>query len=137
MLFRMAQHNNTLIGLTTNGFSILNECYSKNEVRKIGKILQDYFDQSAEPTFGKRKLLKDIPITLRIHLDATTIENGALKVIPGAHTTQFTVEEKEKITSTQEPTIIEVGEGGIQIMKPLLLHSSAKSQNHKPLYLRN
>ena len=68
---------------------------------------------------------------MRIHLDATTIENGALKVISGAHTKQFTADEKEKITSTQEPTIIEVGEGGIQIMRPLLLHSSAKSQNHK------
>ncbi len=212
MLYGMAQYKNTLIGLTTNGFSILNEFYSKNEVQKIGKVLQDYFDQSAEPTFGKRKLLKDLPslkpllfkeslalliqsidpkafltkaiyfdkpvdsnwyvtwhqdipinvvekietegfkawtqkqgivsvcppedilkniFTLRIHLDATTIENGALKVIPGAHTKQYTVEEKEKITSTQEPTIIEVGEGGIQIMKPLLLHSSSKSQNHK------
>jgi hypothetical protein len=212
MLFRMAQHNNTLLDLTTNGFSILNECYTKNEVQKIGKVLQDYFHQSAEPTFGKRKLLKDIPslkpllfnahlthliqsidpkafltkaiyfekpvdlnwyetwhqdipinvvkkietegfkawtkkqdvvsvcppedilknsFTLRIHLDATTIENGALKVIPGAHTKQFTVEEKEKITSTHVPTIVEVGEGGIQLMKPLLLHSSAKSQNNK------
>lgn len=53
MLFRMAQHNNTLIDLNKNGFSILNECYSKNEVRKIGNVLQDYFDQSDEPTFGK------------------------------------------------------------------------------------
>ena len=212
MHYGMAQHNNTLMDLTTNGFSILNECYTKNEVQKIGKVLQDHFDQSAEPTFGKRKLLKDMPslkpllfnahltqliqsidpkafltkaiyfdkpvdsnwyvtwhqdipinvvekietegfkawtkkqgivsvcppedilkniFTLRIHLDATTIENGALKVIPGAHTKQFTVEEKEKITSTQEPTIVEVGEGGIQLMKPLLLHSSSKSQNHK------
>ena len=53
MLFRMAQHNNTLIGLTTNGFSIENNFYTKNEVQKIGKVLQDHFDQSAEPTFGK------------------------------------------------------------------------------------
>jgi hypothetical protein len=52
MLFRMAQHNNTLIGLTTNGFSILNDFYTKNEVQKIGKVLQDHFDQSAEPTFA-------------------------------------------------------------------------------------
>lgn len=70
--------------------------------------------------------------TLRIHLDTTTTsENGTLKVISGAHTKQFTIEEKEKITSTQEPTIVEVGEGGIQLMKPLHLQSSSKSQNHK------
>jgi hypothetical protein len=171
MLYGMAQYNNTLIGLTTNGFSILNNFYTKNEVQKIRKVLQDYFNQSAEPTFGKRKLLKDIPglkpLLFNVHLthliqsidpkafltkaiyfdkpvdsnwyvtwhqdilDATTIENGALKVLPGAHTKLFTVAEKGKITSKLEPAIVEVGEGGIQLMKPLLLHSSSKSQNHK------
>lgn len=53
MHYGMAQYKKILIGLNKNGFSILNECYSKNEVRKIGKVLQDYFDQFDEPTFGK------------------------------------------------------------------------------------
>jgi predicted DNA-binding transcriptional regulator YafY len=76
------------------------------------------------------EVLKNI-FTIRIHLDLTTIQNGALKVVPGSHTKQFSDEEKERITSKLDPTIIEVREGGIQLMKPLLLHSSSKSQSQK------
>jgi len=198
--------------LQKNGYSILNDIYTKAEIRAIGKELHDYFADNDEQTFGKRKLIKDIPslkslllndnilrivntidsnafltkaiyfdkpddsnwyvtwhqdipinvkekietegfkawtkkkdihsvcppedilkniLTIRIHLDSTTIQNGALKVVPGSHTKQFSDEEKEKITSKLDPTIIEVREGGIQLMKPLLLHSSSKSQNQK------
>lgn len=76
------------------------------------------------------EVLKNI-FSIRIHLDETTLQNGALKVIPGSHTKQFSDEEKEKITSNVNPTIIEVKEGGVQLMKPLLLHASSKSQNQK------
>ena len=76
------------------------------------------------------ELLHNIFI-IRIHLDTTSAQNGALKVIPGSHTKQFTNDEINTITLNAQPLIMEVKEGGIQLMKPLLLHSSSKTQNQK------
>lgn len=198
--------------LQKNGYAVLNDIYTRKELRKIGKILHDYFAKTDEQTFGKRTLLLDIPelrnellnknilqiikaidsnafltkaiyfdkpdtnnwyvvwhqdvpinvkekveavefsgwtnkngiisvcppedvlksiFTVRIHLDTTNSQNGALKVIPGSHTKRFSDEEREAITQNVNPLIIEVFEGGVQLMKPLLLHSSAKSLNQK------
>ncbi len=67
--------------------------------------------------------------TIRIHLDKTDKDNGALKVIPGshldkelAHSTTFT---------TEEETVCNVNAGGIMIMRPLILHSSHRTTNNK------
>lgn len=198
--------------LMKNGYSVLNDIYTRKELRRIGKILHDYFAHSDEQTFGKRMLLKDIPdlkkellnrnileivkaidpkafltkaiyfdkpdsnnwyvtwhqdvpinvtkkivtdgytswtnkneinsvcppeeilksiFTIRIHLDTTNAQNGALKVIPGSHSKRFTDTERESITQHVNPTIVDVAEGGIQLMKPLLLHASSKAQNQK------
>jgi ectoine hydroxylase-related dioxygenase (phytanoyl-CoA dioxygenase family) len=73
--------------------------------------------------------LEDI-ITVRIHLDHTDDQNGALKVIPGSHLNQIT--RPEHINWTQEsPTTCAVPQGGVMLMKPLLLHSSGRTTNHK------
>nr|WP_300356186.1 phytanoyl-CoA dioxygenase family protein [Fluviicola sp.] len=198
--------------LVKNGYSILNDLYTRKEIRRIGKELHDYFTDNDEPTFGKRTLIKgipslkefifnenlkrlvksidpnaflvksiyfdkpddsnwfvswhqDIPIniqkkietvgftswtkkkeinsvcppeeflhnifTIRIHLDTTLEQNGALKVIPGSHTKRFTDDEIKTITAGAHPALMEVKEGGVQLMKPLLLHSSSKTQNQK------
>jgi predicted DNA-binding transcriptional regulator YafY/ectoine hydroxylase-related dioxygenase (phytanoyl-CoA dioxygenase family) len=68
-------------------------------------------------------------ITIRIHIDDTTSENGALKVLPGSHKKRLTDEEIKLITNSSIASNCEVMEGGIHIMKPLLLHSSSKSTN--------
>lgn len=68
--------------------------------------------------------------TIRIHLDETNEENGALKVIPGSH--NMGIQRPEKIDwnkETQESCC--VTKGGIMIMKPLLLHSSGRTANDK------
>jgi predicted DNA-binding transcriptional regulator YafY len=199
--------------LAKNGYFILNDFYTRKEIRKIGKELHDYFKDHDEPTFGKRTLLNDIPslkslifnenlahlvkaidataflvkaiyfdkpvdsnwfvgwhqdvpinvkrkietdgftswtkkkeinsvcppeeilhtiFTIRIHLDTTTEQNGALKVIPSSHTKRFTDDELNDITAnTPYPVLMEVREGGVQLMKPLLLHSSSKAQSQK------
>lgn len=68
--------------------------------------------------------------TIRIHLDETNEENGALKVIPGSHNKG--IQRPEKIDwkkETQESCC--VPKGGIMIMKPLLLHSSGRTTNDK------
>lgn len=47
--------------LSKNGSFVMNNIYSKNEIRLIGKELHRYFKNSDENTYGKRTLLKDIP----------------------------------------------------------------------------
>ena len=67
--------------------------------------------------------------TIRIHLDNTNEENGALKVIPTSHLKG--IYRPEKIDwSVEKETICSVKKGGIMIMKPLLLHSSSRTTNN-------
>ena len=70
-------------------------------------------------------------VTLRIHLDDTNQENGALKVLPGSHQKKFTDLEIKSQTETGITVTCEVKAGGIQFMKPLLLHASSKTTNGK------
>jgi len=66
--------------------------------------------------------------TLRIHLDDTTAENGALKVIPGSHLKGiFRPETVDRQNEREE--FCEVEKGGVMLMKPLLLHASNRSIN--------
>ena len=68
--------------------------------------------------------------TIRIHLDDTDKNNGALKVVPKSHakgiyrpeTIDWTVETEE---------ICNVEKGGIMLMKPLTLHGSNRTTNRK------
>jgi ectoine hydroxylase-related dioxygenase (phytanoyl-CoA dioxygenase family) len=68
--------------------------------------------------------------TLRIHLDDTDENNGALKVIPGSHkkgiyrpeTIDWNIETEEVCT---------VRKGSVMIMSPLLLHASGRTVNQK------
>ena len=68
---------------------------------------------------------------MRIHLDDTTTKNGALKVIPGSHKKRLTDEEIKLITSNSIPFVSEIASGGIQLIKPLLLHASSISKVQK------
>jgi ectoine hydroxylase-related dioxygenase (phytanoyl-CoA dioxygenase family) len=69
-------------------------------------------------------------ITIRIHLDDTSIGNGALKVIPGSHLKG--IYRPETINWDIETEVdCEVPRGGAMIMKPLLLHSSGRTLNNK------
>ena len=68
--------------------------------------------------------------TIRIHLDDTDENNGALKVVPKSHskgiyrpeTIDWTIETEE---------ICNVKKGGIMMMKPLTLHGSNRTTNGK------
>lgn len=67
-------------------------------------------------------------ITIRIHLDTTTEENGALKVIPGSHLKG--IYRPETIDWNEEKEVnCCVEKGGVMIMKPLLLHASGRTTN--------
>ncbi|WP_292008304.1 phytanoyl-CoA dioxygenase family protein [Chryseobacterium sp.] len=66
--------------------------------------------------------------TIRIHLDDTTKDNGALKVVPASHTKG--IYRPETIDwNTEIERINEVKKGGIMIMKPLILHGSNRTIN--------
>lgn len=67
--------------------------------------------------------------TIRILLDDTDENNGALKVIAGSHLKE--IYRPETIDWTKESeTICKVKKGGIMIMKPLLLHGSNRTTNN-------
>jgi ectoine hydroxylase-related dioxygenase (phytanoyl-CoA dioxygenase family) len=68
--------------------------------------------------------------TVRIHLDTTDEENGALKIIPGSHLQG--IYRAETINwSVEKETVCNVNKGGVMFMKPLLLHSSGRTTNNK------
>lgn len=67
--------------------------------------------------------------TIRIHLDNTNEDNGALKVVPTSHLKGIYRPETIDWTVENEITC-SVKKGGIMIMKPLLLHSSSRTTNN-------
>jgi ectoine hydroxylase-related dioxygenase (phytanoyl-CoA dioxygenase family) len=67
--------------------------------------------------------------TIRIHLDNTENENGALKIISGSHLKG--IYRPETIDwAVEKETICNVKKGGVMFMKPLLLHSSSRTTNN-------
>ncbi len=67
---------------------------------------------------------------IRIHLDDTNEENGALRVIPGSHLKGIYRPETIDWTIETE-TVCNVKRGAIMLMKPLLLHASGRTTNNK------
>jgi ectoine hydroxylase-related dioxygenase (phytanoyl-CoA dioxygenase family) len=69
-------------------------------------------------------------VTVRIHLDDTDENNGALKVVPKSHSKG--IYRPETIDWTVENEVsCKVSKGGIMLMKPLLLHSSGRTTNDR------
>lgn len=67
-------------------------------------------------------------VTIRIHLDQTTKENGCLKVIPGSHLSGLLSQDQiTEIVSREEPAYCEAVAGDALVMRPLILHASSKS----------
>jgi ectoine hydroxylase-related dioxygenase (phytanoyl-CoA dioxygenase family) len=86
-------------------------------------LKQDQF--SVQPPLD---ILKKI-YTIRIHLDHTNVDNGALKVIPGSHLKG--IDKAADIDWSDETEhVCEVSKGAVMIMKPLLLHSSSRTTSN-------
>lgn len=68
--------------------------------------------------------------TVRIHLDDTDEDNGALKVIAGSHRKGIYRPETIDWQSESE-TVCPVPKGGVMFMRPLLLHASSRTTNQK------
>lgn len=75
------------------------------------------------------KILQDT-ITLRVHLDNTDRDNGALKIIPKSHQKGI-IRKDSKNWNTKDEVVCEAAKGSVMLMKPLTLHASNRTTNGK------
>ena len=80
---------------------------------------------SVQPTLD---ILQNV-VTIRIHLDDTDENNGALKVVTKSHS-QGIYRPETIDWSKEKEEVCRVEKGGIMLMKPLLLHSSGRTTNN-------
>jgi ectoine hydroxylase-related dioxygenase (phytanoyl-CoA dioxygenase family) len=98
----------------------------KIELEKFGPWTKKQNQFAVQPPVD---ILENI-YTIRIHLDNTDENNGALRVIPKSHLKE--IYRPETIDwKIETETTCSVRKGGIMIMKPLLLHSSSRTTNNK------
>jgi len=72
-------------------------------------------------------------LALRIHLDDSTAQNGPLRVLPATHKQGVVSDDAiEKSSGRISPVDCTVAQGGVLMMKPLLIHASSKSQIEMP-----
>ena len=71
-------------------------------------------------------------IALRVHLDASSADNGPLRVIPGSHTAGVLNDQSVmEFVSAHDHVECCVPKGGVLAMRPLLIHASSKTQSEK------
>src|SRR5204863_534312 len=68
-------------------------------------------------------------VTLRIHLDDVTEDNGPLRVLAGSHNADSPPDKDREVT-------ILVGAGDVLAMRPLLYHCSSSSSSATQLHRR-
>jgi ectoine hydroxylase-related dioxygenase (phytanoyl-CoA dioxygenase family) len=72
-------------------------------------------------------------LALRIHLDDSNSGNGPLRVLPGTHTLGVLTDERiQELATTVSPVECLVSQGGVLAMRPLIVHSSSKSETQTP-----
>jgi ectoine hydroxylase-related dioxygenase (phytanoyl-CoA dioxygenase family) len=73
-------------------------------------------------------------VALRLHLDASTSENGPLRVIPGTHGALLSDPEVEALAAERSESAIECLSplGGVIVVRPLTIHASSKIVNDRP-----
>ncbi len=72
-------------------------------------------------------------VALRVHLDASRLDNGPLRVIPGSHRLGV-LSDDEAFDIAHRQTCVDclVERGGVLAMRPLLIHSSPKAVSPEP-----
>lgn len=69
-------------------------------------------------------------VSVRIHIDDCSAENGALKVVPGTHKRgRLSEKESPRIGTCGPVTLCGAKAGDVVLMRPLLVHSSSASEN--------
>ena len=98
----------------------------KVEVDGFGFWTTKHNQFAVQPTLD---ILQNV-VTIRIHLDKTDENNGALKVVSKSH--RQGIYRPETIDWTREKEeVCSVEKGGVMLMKPLLLHSSGRTTNNQ------
>lgn len=97
----------------------------KQEVIGFSNWTNKHNQFAVQPTLN---ILENI-FTIRIHLDDTSKENGALKVIEKSNLKGINRIENVDLR-TEKEVFCEVKSGGIMLMKPLLFHASNKTTNN-------
>ena len=72
-------------------------------------------------------------VALRVHLDASTTDNGSLRIVPHSHVLGVLTDE-EISSLVREHGFVEclVSKGGVLTMSPLIIHSSSKARIDAP-----
>ena len=72
-------------------------------------------------------------VALRLHLDASTAENGPLRILSGTHALGVMSDADVFAVARSRPHLdCIVGRGGVMAMYPLLVHSSVKARSNSP-----
>ena len=72
-------------------------------------------------------------LALRVHLDDSTLQNGPLRVLPATHTLGVLSDDAiHQLAQEIVPVVCTVPCGGVVAMRPLVIHSSSKSQSDCP-----
>lgn len=68
-------------------------------------------------------------LALRVHLDDSTLDNGPLRVLPGTHNMGVLSDDSlQELAAQVTANDCIVAKGGILAMRPLVVHSSSKSE---------
>ena len=69
-------------------------------------------------------------LAVRIHLDPCGSENGPLRVIPGSHASgKLVASALAEVVATNDMIELDVPQGAILLMRPLLVHSSSPARH--------
>lgn len=72
-------------------------------------------------------------LALRLHLDDSTEQNGPLRIVPGTHTLGLLTDDRmAELGNSPSISSLTACEGGIIAMRPLVVHSSQKSEGDCP-----
>jgi hypothetical protein len=72
-------------------------------------------------------------VAVRVHIDDCPAENGALRVVPHSHMEgRLDPSQAEALRQRHGETVIPVAQGGVLVMRPLLLHASSKATSLNP-----
>jgi ectoine hydroxylase-related dioxygenase (phytanoyl-CoA dioxygenase family) len=67
-------------------------------------------------------------VAIRVHIDACSTENGALRIVPGSHLLgRLGTDAQAEIRNATGELVVPVDRGGALLMRPLLLHASSKA----------
>jgi len=72
-------------------------------------------------------------VAVRVHLDASTPENGPLRVVVGSHRLgRLSAADAARVRESNPVEMCLVPAGGALVLRPLMLHASSKSRSSRP-----